>query len=74
MRKKGSLELGTIPPNISILFVPALQCRNDFRKVIADETKSNVFCELFDDSSKSVLSVVRHRVGFVEDDLCVGKK
>ena len=56
-----------------ILFVPALQSRNDFREVIADETKSNVFRELLDDATKGVLCVVCHRVGFIENDLFDGK-
>ena len=42
-----------------------LEGGNDFGKVIADETESSVFCVFFDDPSKSILGVGRHRISLV---------
>ena len=43
-----------------------LQSRNDLGEIVANEAESRVLRVLLDDSTQSVLSVVRHRISFVQ--------
>jgi hypothetical protein len=45
-----------------------LQGGNDFTHVVANEAKASVFGVLFNDATKGKLRIVRHGIGFVEND------